>query len=336
MLESVIQIMRVCLPILLVSFIILFVSTIRNPQRLRNSFFLMHFLMWLLITIAGLFGDDMGMALLVIFLICFVALLLVPGILILNGIIIISKERFSLANALSLLLGIGIGLGEIAVFYSVISASWESRFAKPTAMFGGSAIYFSFVILAFVLYSIFVLIIPRRKNFDYIIIHGCGIREDGSLSVILQQRVDKAIQVYRKCKKKPIFIPSGGKGEDEIISEAMAMKNYLVTKGIDENHILLEDQSKTTMENLMCSKELVQYDIHHPRIALVSSNYHIYRCVTFAKQIGMNCVGIGSKVALYYWPSALLRECVAVYTKKKKLIPLLLGWLLLMYMLYII
>ena len=67
---------------------------------------------------------------------------------------------------------------------------------------------------------------------DYIIILGSKIRDNGSLTPILQARVDKAIEFAKnqkeKSNKRIVFVPSGGKREDEIIAEAEAMKNYLV------------------------------------------------------------------------------------------------------------
>lgn len=61
---------------------------------------------------------------------------------------------------------------------------------------------------------------------------GCGIRKDGTLLPLLKGRVDKAIESYNKqleaTGKKAVFVPSGGQGSDEIISEGEAMKRYLI------------------------------------------------------------------------------------------------------------
>ena len=51
--------------------------------------------------------------------------------------------------------------------------------------------------------------------------------------------------------------------------------------------------------------------------ALVTSNYHVYRTLRYCKKVGLKCTGIGSHVAFYYWPSALIREYVAVHAEKK-------------------
>ena len=187
--------------------------------------------------------------------------------------------------------------------------------------------YFSFLVLSFVVYSVFIQILPHRTQFDYIIIHGCGLADGERMTKLLSNRVDKAIEIYRKCPVKPVIIPSGGQGADEKRSEAQAMKDYLLEHGVPDEHILLEDRSATTRENLLNSKALIDAREGKKRTALVSSNYHIYRCLRLAREIGLKCTGIGAGVALYYWPSALIREFIAVFLTKRFLFWSLLGYL---------
>ena len=123
-----------------------------------------------------------------------------------------------------------------------------------------------------------------------------------------------------------MIIPSGGKGPDETISEAAAMKQYLLDKGIPEDKILPEDQSTTTRENLIFSKKIIDSRPGGKRTALVTSNYHVYRCLVLAKSLKIKWLGIGAHVAPYYWPSAVLREFAAVYLNKKNLIITLIGY----------
>ena len=106
------------------------------------------------------------------------------------------------------------------------------------------------------------------------------------------------------------------------------MKNYLLLHGIPEEHILLEDRSATTGENLRNSKAIIDARDGKKKTALVSSNYHIYRCLRLAREMRFKCIGIGADVALYYWPSALIREFIAVFLTKRFLIWSLIGYLL--------
>ena len=124
------------------------------------------------------------------------------------------------------------------------------------------------------------------------------------------------------------MIPSGGQGDDESVSEAFAMAEYMKKKGIPEDKIIMEDKSTTTLENLKNSKAIIDASQGNKYTALVTSNYHVYRALRHAKKIGLKCTGIGSHVAFYYWPSALIREYIAIHSEIKHLIIFVAGWLL--------
>ena len=55
------------------------------------------------------------------------------------------------------------------------------------------------------------------------------------------------------------------------------MRRYLISKGIPESDIILEDRSATTFENLKNSKDIIDSTEGRKYIALVTSNYHVYR-----------------------------------------------------------
>ena len=172
------------------------------------------------------------------------------------------------------------------------------------------------------------MLIPQKRDFDYVIIHGAGLSGGEKLTKLLAERVDKAMLVYRKDPTPPYLIPSGGRGGDEKISEAEAMKRYMIENGIPEDHILAEDRSATTFENLTNSKKIIDARGGRRYTALVTSNYHVYRALRYCKKIGLQCTGIGSHVAFYYWPCALIREYVAVHAEKKHAVMLAAGWIL--------
>ena len=97
---------------------------------------------------------------------------------------------------------------------------------------------------------------------DYIIILGCQISKDNKPLPLLRGRIDRAVEFaenqYKKTGKILKFVVSGGKGGDEKISEAEAMRNYLLEKGISQDRILLENESKNTLENMKFSKALIE------------------------------------------------------------------------------
>ncbi|MBR2548014.1 MAG: YdcF family protein [Eubacterium sp.] len=313
-------------------------SFIRDRSRYRNCYLLFIALIVTVFSATFLAGKDQVEALVVVFFVIMIALLAVPIGLVSNGVIMIKKEGFSIANVLSLALGLFVGFGEIAAFLTFLlpivnyggynKAMVDLTFVS--ILIAGTVIYISQAFLAFMFYTLFLMIIPRKRDFDYVIIHGAGLKDGKQVTRLLADRLDKAIAVYRKDPTPPVMIPSGGKGSDERTSEADAMAAYLIEKGIPEDMIIKEDESATTLENLKNSKAIIESRPGPHYTALVTSNYHVYRALRYCRKIGLKCTGIGSRVALYYWPSALIREFIAIHAEKKHLIYLMSGWVIFM------
>lgn len=309
----------------------------KDRSRYRNCYLLFLGLMGSIPFVLNLFGNNMGVAFQMISLAVLIALLIVPFFLIHNGIVMLRREGRQLSHMLSLALGLVILVGEavtiaLMVKYSVtfdLDASfYRSWWFVLGSLISITVIYGSMAFLIFMIYTLFLQIIPRKRDFDYVIIHGAGLLRGDQLSKLLRDRVDKAIEVYRKDPTPPKLIPSGGQGGDETVSEAAAMKQYLLEQGIPESDILLEDGSKTTLENLKFSKDILDRQTGRKYTALVTSNYHVYRALRYCHRIGLQCTGIGSRVAFYYWPSALIREFIAIHSEKKHAVTFILGWLL--------
>ena len=87
---------------------------------------------------------------------------------------------------------------------------------------------------------------------EYAIILGAKVNgEVPSLS--LRYRLDAALR-YADEYPHVKFILSGGQGPGEHITEAEAMKRFLLDHGIKEERLLLEQQSTSTYENILFSK----------------------------------------------------------------------------------
>ena len=159
---------------------------------------------------------------------------------------------------------------------------------------------------------------------DYIIIHGCQVKKDGSLTKLLQGRADTALEFAKMQKeatgKDIVFVPSGGKGADEPVSEAEAISSYLISKGVSEDRILLEDKSSTTLENLRFSYALIKESqgFEDPKIAISTTNYHVFRAGMYASELGLKAEGIGSKTKRYFWVNAFVREFAATLVSERK------------------
>lgn len=306
----------------------LIVFVLARPQRLFNSFFLLFDIGATLFSLLVLFRHHMGVLLPALLIAAAVALLTVPALLICDGVTMLKRESKSLANSLSLLLGLALAAAEIALAVLIVRGSDSmGRTASGLLLLGSlSVLYFSALILTFVIYVLFIQYLPHWRRYDYIIIHGCGLIDGERVSKLLANRVDRAIRVFRRGKGQAILIPSGGQGPDEKLPEAEAMRAYLLERGIPEDKIILEDKSMTTEENLLFSKQIIDGREGKKRIALVTSSYHVYRCLLLAGSLGIKCAGIGAGVAGYYWPSAVIREFVAVFSRKRYLLLTALGY----------
>ena len=252
----------------------------------------------------------------------------------LSNINLIRKEGLSIRNLLGLLLGIFIIIAtrlpdfvyRRLMFSSKINIYNLNGPGPYIYNFIESLVYLSITYLECILIGTIIIAIKAVKkkieyNKDYIIILGCQIKKDGSLTPLLRGRVDKAIEFRNKqletTGKDLIFIPSGGKGSDEIISEAEAIKNYLIEQGIDKKNILIDDKSTNTYENIKFSNRLVKKK--NANIIFSTTNYHVLRAGLIATEQGLLLEGIGSKTKAYFWINAFIREFIGtLYSERKK------------------
>ena len=267
----------------------------------------------------------------------------------LSNIRLMQKEGRNWRNLLGCILGITVCLGTIFPFAlgeflqqtTIVDVHNQNGMALYIELFVENAILAITSYLELILIGTIILSTKAARGIpafdkDYIIIHGCQIKKDGTLTNLLKGRADRAIEFAKMQKDKTgkdmIFIPSGGKGNDEVISEADAIKNYLLENGIQEDRILAEDKSVNTFENLKNAKELIRKDAKtdDPKIAFSTTNYHVFRTGVFASQQGIKAEGIGAKTKRYFWINAFIREFIAALVSEWKThLAFILTWLVL-------
>ncbi len=308
-------------------------SIIREPRRFRNSIFLLTTIFFLF---SGIMMESDHTSLLgtILFLILGImiplSILAVAVFLVINGVIMVRKEGRRIQNLLSFGAGMAIFLVVgLLLYMTVIEQNMSVNQTAFVILIILLSAYIGFTFVAFLLYSFLYSHLPKEVNCDYVIIHGAGLLHGNQVSPLLTGRIEKGIEVYRKGGCRAKFVVSGGRGADETISEAEAMRDYLIKRGIPDSKILMEKESKTTFENLQFCRKLLD-PIRRPyRCIFVTSNYHVFRTSLYARKIGIDAQGVGSKTALYYWPSAVIREYVAVMRQFKWgfLVPMI-PWLL--------
>ena len=265
----------------------------------------------------------------------FFAMLTLPCIIVLSiysiitNFILIKKEGFAPKRLLGIILGflslIGL-LGSQTLYYIItkLLINTDKQFIKYSLdiCINATLSYLYTLIIATLYCNIRAAKHIPKYDKDFIIILGSQIKEDGTLTPLLKGRVDKAIEFakkqYKETKKKIVYVPSGGKGNDEVIAEAQAIKNYLLENGIKENQIIIEDKSTNTYENMKFSKQKIEKLNKNAKISFATTNYHVFRSGVIANKVGIDCEGMGSDTKWYFYTNALIREFIANLIQEKK------------------
>lgn len=121
-------------------------------------------------------------------------------------------------------------------------------------------------------------------NFDYVLILG-GPIEGEETSPLLFERVKKGAEILKENPKLKAVCSGGIKEETQKLSEAEIMKNSLVSLGIEEERILLEDKAKTTLQNFQYTKKLLG---ENAKAAFVTNEFHIWRSKKIMKKAGVS------------------------------------------------
>lgn len=145
------------------------------------------------------------------------------------------------------------------------------------------------------------------KNADYVIVLGAGLKKNKP-TLALKYRIETAAK-YAKENLKTKIIVSGGKGKDELISEAECMKIELIKLGIEENRIIKEDLSTNTYENMKFSKNFIK---ENEKGIIVTNDYHLFRSIKLAEKQGLQIVGLPAKTPTVILPTAYIRECLSI------------------------
>ena len=151
---------------------------------------------------------------------------------------------------------------------------------------------------------------------DALIVLGAAVHGD-RVTWVLSNRLDTAAD-YLNAHPETLCVVSGGQGSGETVSEASAMRKYLIEqKGIAADRILLEDRAESTKENFAFSKALIEEQLgKDASIAFVTTDFHVFRARRVALKNGIDAVGIAAPDVWYIRINNFLRECVGIAVYK--------------------
>ncbi len=143
-----------------------------------------------------------------------------------------------------------------------------------------------------------------------VVVLGCKVK-NGAPSRMLRKRLDAAYDFLVEEPDVKVIV-SGGKGSDEIISEAQCMRDYLVGRGLSPERIYMEDKSEDTEQNLRYSKDIIEREGLPERITIVTDGYHQLRAEMLADKLGMEAWNISADTSDWLIPTYWVREWIGV------------------------
>ncbi|MGN0148695.1 MAG: YdcF family protein [Clostridia bacterium] len=147
-------------------------------------------------------------------------------------------------------------------------------------------------------------------NEKVLIVLGAGVRGKTPTAPLVK-RLDTAAEYLEKNKEAYVIV-SGGRGPQEDITEAEAMSDYLLSKGIAEERIIKEDKAASTYENFLYSKKIIEERFKDVSVASITNDFHIYRSKIIAQLAGIDTATLHAKTPMNGRISMYLRELAAI------------------------
>lgn len=237
-------------------------------------------------------------------------LIIIGSVLIGDSLLVSTVSNINAGTVLPAILGlpllfIGIFYGKAQLFF----ASGGGAIIKWTLIAG----YAAYILLL----AVTVPLMCREgyktpePDADALIVLGCGVRGE-RVSLTLARRLDRAIE-YAEENPETLLILSGGQGRGEDITEAEAMRRYLVARGIDGSRLRLETESDSTYTNFTNSMAIITGELgEDATVVFVTTRFHVLRAEDVARGLGINAEGIGASGVAYIEPNNYMRESLVI------------------------
>ena len=131
------------------------------------------------------------------------------------------------------------------------------------------------------------------EDVDCIIVLGCQVKDDGSLSHMLRDRLIRALEVY-EAGAAPKLLMSGDHGREDY-DEVGAMKQYAIDNGVPSENVFMDHAGFSTYETVYRAKEVFEAD----KVIIITQEYHLYRALYIAEQLGVEAYGVSSDLNTY-------------------------------------
>jgi len=145
---------------------------------------------------------------------------------------------------------------------------------------------------------------------DAIIVLGAAVWGE-NVSGVLADRLRKAIE-YHHQNPNALIVVAGGQGEGAI-TEAEAMRRFLVAHGVPDELIIKENRSTNTFENIKFAREILDELLgENYRVVIITNDFHAFRAVSMARRQGMSATRFSAPRPWSFMPRTFLRETAGV------------------------
>ncbi len=131
------------------------------------------------------------------------------------------------------------------------------------------------------------------EQFDCILVLGCAVYENGTMSNMLRDRVEVGILLYQLGLSRTILM--SGDNRDMYYNEVEPMRAAAVEAGIPEDCIEVDRYGLSTYESLYRAI----HERGYRKIVIVTQQYHLYRAVYVAEKLGAEAVGVSADKRAY-------------------------------------
>lgn len=131
------------------------------------------------------------------------------------------------------------------------------------------------------------------EDVDCILILGCGVRADGSPSLMLRDRLDIGLRLY-ESGVAPKLLMSGDHSRTDY-DEVNAMKNYAMAAGVPSEDVFMDHAGFSTYESMYRARDIFCAE----KIVIVSQGYHLSRAVYDARALGLDAYGMAAEDIRY-------------------------------------
>ncbi|WP_422505752.1 YdcF family protein [Stenotrophomonas sp. GZD-301] len=123
---------------------------------------------------------------------------------------------------------------------------------------------------------------------DAIIVLGAAAY-DAKPSPVFEERIRHGLDLYQKGYAPLLIFTGGYGGSGARFSESQVARRYALKQGVPDEAILIETASRTTRQNLIEARRLMQQRKLH-RVIIVSDPLHMARALRLCKELDIDAL----------------------------------------------